>query len=297
MRLATIACIGGAHIDRHGRLHAPLVPGTSNPGSVFTDLGGVARNVAVNLASLGCRVLLCSRVGDDEAGRQVKSQAVDASLISISERRPTASYTAILEPDGELVLGLADMDVYEEVTAELLMPALGKLREASLWFLDANLPVSTIEWLLDSAGEIPVAADAVSVAKSKRLLPLLSRIRYLFCNRAQAGVLSGSSFQTPEEAACSLSVAGSRAGIVSAGAEGIAVYDNGGVRTLHALSAEAKDVTGAGDALVAGTLFGLTRDLDLFDSARLGLAAAAITVESDNSTAASLTPEALVARA
>jgi pseudouridine kinase len=105
----------------------------------------VARNVAINLASLGCRVLLCSRVGDDEAGRQVRSQPVDTSLISISERRPTASYTAVLEPDGELVLGLADMDVYEELTPSVLLPALPTLREASLWFLDANLPAATIE--------------------------------------------------------------------------------------------------------------------------------------------------------
>jgi sugar/nucleoside kinase (ribokinase family) len=70
----TIACIGGAHLDRRGLLHAPVVLGTSNPGSVRTDLGGVARNVAQNLAHLGSQVLLCSRVGDDKAGRQVLSQ-------------------------------------------------------------------------------------------------------------------------------------------------------------------------------------------------------------------------------
>ncbi|HXA51089.1 MAG TPA: PfkB family carbohydrate kinase, partial [Candidatus Acidoferrum sp.] len=108
-----IACIGGAHIDRHGMLKQPLVPATSNPGNVTCDFGGVARNVAENLARLGREVTMVSLVGDDESGRAVVSQlaslGVDTSAIAVSPR-PTASYTAILQPGGELVLGLADMD-------------------------------------------------------------------------------------------------------------------------------------------------------------------------------------------
>ena len=79
-------------------LHGASILGTSNPGSVFTDDGGVARNVAVNLMRLGREVVLCSRVGNDEAGRRVLAQSVDTSLVTVSEGRPTASYTAILEP-------------------------------------------------------------------------------------------------------------------------------------------------------------------------------------------------------
>src|SRR5436305_11870697 len=117
-----IACIGGAHIDRHGLLEGPLILGTSNPGRVTSDFGGVARNVAENLSRLGRGVLMVSRVGDDETGRDVvrhlQSLAIDTSLISVSAR-PTASYTAILEPDGELVLGLSDMAIYDEITPAL----------------------------------------------------------------------------------------------------------------------------------------------------------------------------------
>jgi len=61
-----IACICGAHIDRRGVLRAPAVFGTSNPGDVRVDFGGVARNVAHNLARLGCAVTLLSRIGDDD---------------------------------------------------------------------------------------------------------------------------------------------------------------------------------------------------------------------------------------
>jgi len=292
----TVACIGGAHLDRRGVLRAPAILGTSNPGSVYTDFGGVARNVAQNLSRLGCRVLLCSRVGDDEAGHQVRSQPIDTELVTISTVCSTASYTAILEHTGELVIGLADMDVYEEVTPSLLTPALRKLREAALWFIDANLPGDTIGWLLDAA-EVPVAVDAISVAKSRRLVPHLSRIPYFFCNLAQAGSIAGTTFAAPREAARALVDLGATSGIVSAGARGIAVYQRAAISVMPALSAVPRDVTGAGDALVSGTLYGLSQQLDLCAAARWGLAAAAIAVESESSAAPSLTPEALHARA
>jgi len=292
-----IACIGGAHLDHRGMLRAPAVIGTSNPGTVLTDLGGVARNVAQNLARLGCPVLLCSRVGNDAAGRHVLAQQLDTSLVSVSQTRPTASYTAILEPSGELVIGLADMDIYDELTPGVLAPALPRLRTAALWFVDTNLPGETIGWLLAAAQEIPVAADAISVAKSRRLLPLLNRLRYVFCNIAQAGALAGARFSDPAEAARSMRALGAQAGIVSAGAQGIAVYGAGEIRVMPALPAAPRDVTGAGDALVSATLYGLGRNLDLCAAARLGLAAAAITIESTSSVAPHLTPEALHERA
>ena len=297
MPAAIIACIGGAHIDRRGILRGPAVVGTSNPGAVRTDLGGVARNVAQNLACLGCRVLLCSRVGDDEAGRHVLAQPLDTSLVTVSESRPTASYTAILEPGGELVIGLADMDVYDELTPAVLAPALARLRQAAIWFLDANLPGETIDWLLTASGRIPVAVDAVSVAKSRRLLPLLPRIDSFFCNLAQAGSLAGAPFVDLTDAARFLRSRGATCGIVSAGPKGIAVYDRDSITAMPALRAAPVDVTGAGDALVSGVLYGLSRQHDLRAAARLGLAAAAIAIESANATAANLTLEALRARA
>ena len=66
---------------------------------------------------------------------------------------------------------------------------------------------------------------------------------------------------------------------------------------MPALPATPRDVTGAGDALVSGTLYGLSGGLALEDAARLGLAAAAITVESESAAAPYLTAEALHDRA
>ena len=63
-----ILCIGGAAVDRKFRLAEPPRAATSNPGRGVSSFGGVARNVAENLARLGRRAALISAVGDDADG-------------------------------------------------------------------------------------------------------------------------------------------------------------------------------------------------------------------------------------
>jgi pseudouridine kinase len=298
-----IACIGGAHIDRHGLLAAPLIAGTSNPGSVATSFGGVARNVAENLARLGRGVRMLSRVGDDEVGRAVvshlQSLSIDTSLVTTSPQ-PTASYTAILQPNGELVLGLADMAVYDEITPELLAPALPRLLECELWFVDANLTADTLRWIAGVSAHLALTADAVSVVKSRKLTGILDSISPLFLNLAQAAAILGvKSFSDAHTAARAMSQH-TLSGVVTAGADGVAAWLDGEVRVIPALPANVRDVTGAGDALIAGTLFGITGGTfpgkpGFFNAVRLGLAAARITIESGSTTAPHLTADLLYA--
>ena len=61
----TVICIGGAAVDRKYRAAERLIPETSNPARGVTAFGGVARNVAENLANLGVPVAIVSAVGDD----------------------------------------------------------------------------------------------------------------------------------------------------------------------------------------------------------------------------------------
>ncbi len=211
--------------------------------------------------------------------------------------RPTASYTAILENNGELVVGLADMAIYDEIDAAMLEPSLARLREHRHWFIDTNVPGPAIEWLLAAAGAIPVYIDAVSVFRSRRLRPLLPRIPLLFANIAQAAEISGvERLRDTAEAAAALRGMGARAGVVTAGAREITVWNGDNLCILPVLAAKPRDVTGAGDALIAGTVFGLMRGCALAEAARFGLAAAAITVEASTATVADLTPAMLEQR-
>jgi pseudouridine kinase len=293
-----IACIGGAHVDRYAVLKEPFVPATPNPATVTTGYGGVARNVAENLVRLGGDVMLVSRAGSDESGSallsHLKSLGFDTSLISRSTGH-TASYTAVLQPNGELILGVADMDIYDEMSPGLLEPAIARVRDCSVWFIDANLPQETIEWL--ASFDVDLAADATSVAKSRRLGTVLNRISVIFLNIAQAASITGmDGFDGAVAAACAMRAVGSPAGIVTNGGSGIAVWADSEIQPLCAFPAVVRNVTGAGDALIAGTLFGLTGIEGIMRSAQLGLAAAAITVESEATVAPHLTSQLLYDR-
>ena len=133
-----IACIGGAVFDRKYSAKNALVPATSNPVHGFRSHGGVARNVAENLARLDVAVSFVSIVGDDEAGRALMDAlgelGVDTSHVAADQTRPTAEYIAILDPQNDLALGLADMDIFDLLVAGAAGARLAGLRGRGLGF-------------------------------------------------------------------------------------------------------------------------------------------------------------------
>jgi pseudouridine kinase len=300
-----IACFGAAHVDHKARALGPVALGSSNPVTISTSLGGVARNVAETLARLSCRTLLVSRVGTDAAGDLVLAaaarQGIDTSGVERSNASPTASYTAFLDREGEMVVALADMGIYDELTPEGLRPAVAAAAGADLWFLDANLPEPVIASLLASAEGGPVvAADAVSVAKAGRLVLHLGRIGTLFCNREEAAALAGHSVHGPVdvcEAASRLLGRGARAVVIGLGPDGCFAAAPGLFSFLPAVPARLCDVTGAGDALVAGCLFGLAAHRTFEEAVGLGLAAAAFAVEGEETVSPAVSAARLLARA
>ena len=90
-------------------------------------------------------------------------------------------------------------------------------------------------------------ARRISVVKSRKLRPLLRRISILFANLAQAASIAEvDALPDAVQAACALRQLGARAGVVTAGAHGIAVWTGDDLRFFAALPAVTRDVTGAG---------------------------------------------------
>ena len=60
-----ILVIGAMGLDAKGRVTSPMDLGGSVPGVIRCSPGGVARNIAENLARMGLEVTLISAVGAD----------------------------------------------------------------------------------------------------------------------------------------------------------------------------------------------------------------------------------------
>ena len=73
-----VLVIGSAGLDVVGRVSDSLQAGTSNPGTMRSSLGGVARNVAENLSRLGMEAILITAVGDDPEGERLLTETAAA---------------------------------------------------------------------------------------------------------------------------------------------------------------------------------------------------------------------------
>ncbi|MBM7047967.1 carbohydrate kinase family protein [Rhizobium lusitanum] len=296
-----ILVLGGAHVDRRGRIFGETAPGASNPGAWFEEPGGGGFNAARNLARLGFDVKLISPRGGDPSGEMVAEAASHAGIDDkpfVFLDRKTPSYTAILERDGNLVIALADMELYKLfVPRRLAIRAVRNAFEATdLVLCDANLPAETLSAVTARASFCgkPVAAIAISPAKVVRLKPCLAGIDHLFLNEAEAAALTESRPDDPREWVSELRALGLRSGVITRGKRELIAFSRDIIISLQPPVVDnVADVTGAGDSLAAGILAALLAGHDLGEAVRHGAAAAAITVQSPFATAENLTPELL----
>lgn len=299
----TILVMGGAHVDRRGRIAGETAPGASNPGSWFVEAGGGAFNAARNLARLGCGVRLISPRGGDADGDIVAAAAEAAGVEDtpfIFLDRATPSYTAIIERDGNLVIALADMDLYRLFSPRRLQQRAMReaMAAAGLILTDANLPADTLFTMSQAAkaAAVPLAGIAISPAKVVRFRESLDALAFLFMNEAEARALTGEDAQDPADWPKILRAAGLSAGVVTRGGRGVIAFDKTQAASVVPPEIpELGDVTGAGDSLASGFLNAVLSGKGITQSLRHGVAAATITVRSPLAVAEEMSQAALAA--
>jgi pseudouridine kinase len=289
----SVTCLGGAVVDRKLHLRAPAEQGTSNPARMTISDGGVARNVAETLARLGVAVALVSRIGDDDAGggicRRLAGVGVDISRMVAVPGGQTAEYVAVLA-ERDLLIAAAAMDVLDGIGLGDLDRCWPSGSGRPWLFVDCNCPAPVVAAAVaraaTSGGAVRLAVDAVSTPKVTRLPADLSGVDVLFCNRAEARAWLSRHRRDhagdDRQLAAGMRAAGAAGVVLSRGAAGLVVADVDGVREVGAVPATVVDVTGAGDALVGGTLAGLLDGLDLAAAANRGALLAALTVQSEH---------------
>ena len=288
-----IVCIGGANIDRKVHTLQPLVMGTSNPVRVQETFGGVARNLAENLARLGAPTQLLTAVGQDAAGQHLlqamQQLGVDTSGCLQAAGMSSGTYTAVLNDTGEMVLALAHMDVCARQTPEWLQQCAVQRNAAGMIVADLNLPADSVAQLIHDAAQstIPLMIVAVSEPKMTNLPVDLHGVALLILNLGELQTRVARPLNTEDEiaAACrEVQMQGARNVMVTRGAQGIWYTDGEHIRHLAAPSVKVRDVTGAGDAFSSAVCWSLYHAPDdLAVAARRGVALSARTVQSEQS--------------
>jgi pseudouridine kinase len=298
-----VIVIGGANIDIKAKAAGDLIPGTSNPGAVSFAPGGVARNIAHNLARLEIPVALISAVASDAFGSnliaETEAAGVDCSMV-LRVPGPASSYVAILDARGEMAVAVNAMPAMDMLTPEVLAAHEQRLASADIILADCNLPQQSLGWLARFAGRLVI--EPVSVVKAEKLRTLRSRnIFAITCNRLQAEHLSTLKISETGDAlkaAAELHRQGFERVVITLGAAGaVASHDGRGLAHVEAFAKTPQDVTGAGDAAASGLIFGLMQGLDLIAAARLGQAAASLAVAATEAVSPDLTRARLLSLA
>jgi pseudouridine kinase len=296
-----VVVIGGINCDITGKSFEGIVSATSNPGTVKITSGGVAGNIAQNLSLLGVKTALLSSIGKDEFGKSLisnlRNKGINTEHILTSHENATGIYLAILNEVGELNLGLSDMIIIREINVDYLKKKSHILKSCKYIICDTNLDRESILFLIEFANQnrIPICVEPVSVSKSKKLIGILDGIDIITPNKNELFSLAELSHDNGDikHTASSLLEKGVKNIILTLGSEGLMLINKEGIKKFSSFKADIKNVTGAGDSLTAGLIYGLLKHENPEKACKYGLAAAALTISSESTVSNRLSIETI----
>ncbi len=302
--IQSVLVIGAAGIDIKSRPHAALRLGQSNAGVVRNSVGGVARNIAENLARLEVPTVLLTAVGEDHSGEYVLSHiagaGVDTSYVLRVSDQHTGSYVSVQDANGDLLVAVSEYDIVEAITPAYLQKHRALFAETAMVVVDANLSLRALASVFRWAARygVPVCADPTSPGLAPKLIPHLPQMHMVAPDAHEAAVLCESAHPpaTSEEAiemAQCLVGRGVQIAIVTLGEQGLAYAAGSEAGHIPALRTQVVDTTGVGDALTAAVIFGLLNAFPLDEAVRLGVSAAALTLRTRETVAPDLSLDRL----
>lgn len=282
-----IFCIGAANVDYKLIIENKVIMETSNPAQRITTYGGVARNIAENLARLEEEVALMTKVGNDLEGTNVVKDASPIMHIFATDRDQifnTGTYFAVLDESRNLVLGLADMKICDTMDGDWITSHEEHIKKADIIVCDTNVQKSAIE-KLQNIKDRKIILIGVSVAKTAHIPDQLKNIYLAILNKDEATAYSQCDKFEFKSVCDKLKKKGLDRCIITMGKDGCIFYEE--KISPVVLSAEmindVIDVTGAGDSFSAGVIHGISKNESLETACKYGMKMAQLNLKSDES--------------
>lgn len=239
-----------------------ILNATTNNAHVTKTAGGVARNIAHQLALLDVPVQLISVFGNDSDGHWLKQVCTQAGVQldgSVTIEGLSGKYTGILDRDGSLYTAFLTNAAIQLISPSHLQQQRALLLTAGYILADANVSVETMEWLLSFSKEtgIPFIIEPVSVPPASKLAALQLESLYLVTpNEDELPVMCGEESSSTKKQVEELLNRGVQQIWLHNGIHGSSIVSKEKTVSLHASLVEVVDCTGAGDGSLSGYLLG-----------------------------------------
>lgn len=258
-----VLSIGATLIDELHFCDQAIVPSSSNPAHKSTSIGGVVSNIAQHLALLEVNVNCITAVGKDNEGIFIQQEYQKMKIglnDSLIVDDATGKYVSILHPDGNLFVAVCQDISSKYITKSFLESKTETIKTAEWIIIDANLNQEALQWIIDFAREHQqkLIIEPVSVPKAAKLADLnLNGVYMITPNEEELCVLSS---QVPDNEAAHLQKLFER-GVskiwLSKGNQGSVMHSYAKSHLVSVPSIAIIDSSGAGDAAVAGWIYGM----------------------------------------
>jgi pseudouridine kinase len=284
-----ITVIGAANIDLIGFSNEELIYQDSNTGHLETILGGVGRNIAENLKHLDFDVDFLTVLADDEFSKIIINScndlgiSIEHSLIKAHSK--TSIFMAIMDKANDMALGLTAMDIYDDVPDAFILDNLDVISKSDYCVIETNLPTSILELVTEKLPNMRFALEAVSAKKALKAKSILDKLYILKCNAMEAELLSGIKVEYEieyEKVVAHFLNLGVKKVFITLGMDGVAYGDENEIFIDKNKIISPVNTTGAGDAFMAGILYGETKGMELYDMVQFASACAQITIMHEN---------------
>lgn len=277
-----IVVVGNVFVDIKGFPENKYIPGGRNAGRVETVHGGVARNVAEDIANIELRPRFVSMVDDTAQGREVveklQRHKVDTRYV-VPAPDSMGKWLAVFDSTGDIVASISKrpemtpmVELLEEKGDEIFADADSIVVEIDL---DKEIIKQVFKYAQKYHKPVYAVVANMSIASQRR--DFFQSIDCFICNEQEAGMLFVEDFSklSPEEFCQQLSQkvmdAHIPAMIVTLGSRGAVYADLKGEKGVcPAKKVEVQDTTGAGDAFGAGAAAGLTYGKSLKEAVEIG---------------------------
>ena len=271
----TIVVVGSVNVDLLAQVQRHPRPGETLHGTGGQMLpGGKGANQAVAAARLGARVAMVGAVGSDVQA--------EAALSALREAGVDLGHVAEIEgPTGLAIVTVAEDGENSIVVIAGANDAMdaGRVRAAAEVISAARIVVCQGEIPRDGIEALPALVTGRFLHNPAPVMELdpavLRTSDPLVVNQHEAGLVLAQlapdqeAPEDPEAVVAALRAAGIPSAVLTLGADGSLVADQGGVCRVPPAPVEAVDTTGSGDAFIGALALGLARGDDLATAARL----------------------------
>lgn len=298
-----IVVIGTTFVDVKGYPFGEYVPAGRNAGRIIEVHGGVARNIAEDIANVGLAPTLVSMVDEsqmsDDLVNRLARCGCDTSYVGRAEGG-LGMWLAIFDETGDVAASISRRPDTSGIERTLINRGDEVISQAESVCVDLDIDMPILERVLDLARRHGknVYSPVTNIAIACERRNLLDKVSCLVCNQQESGVLFSSELggASPDEMQAllpdKLAQCGLRSAVVTMGAQGsVFAQADGKSGWCPAHVVEVVDTTGAGDAFFAGVAIGLSGGKGLEESCSIGARLAASTIASEENVCGRFSPE------